>query len=102
MVSPLFSEPALIVDRTESFSVTEGEIAALECTVAGTPELTPRWYRNGVELASGKKYQITFAKMISSLKILTSERNDTGEYTFEVKNEVGTDTGKMHLTVLGL
>lgn len=102
MVSPLFPEPALIVDKTESFSVTEGDLAALECTVSGTPELKPKWFKNGVELSTGRKYRITFAKMISSLNILTSERDDTGEYMFEVKNEVGSDVSKMHLTVLGL
>lgn len=102
MVSPLFTEPAKIVDRTDSFSVTEGDVAALECTVSGTPELRQKWYKDGRELSSGRKYRITFAKTISSLNIMTSERDDSGEYTFEVQNEVGRDVGKMHLTVLGL
>ncbi|KAJ8416945.1 hypothetical protein AAFF_G00328230, partial [Aldrovandia affinis] len=93
-------EPASIVDKPESFSVTVGEPAAFECTVAGTPELKPKWFKDGVELSSGRKYKITFSKMISSLKVLSTEKGDTGEYTFQIKNEVGKDVCKMNLTVL--
>ncbi|XP_051980649.1 titin-like, partial [Xyrauchen texanus] len=93
-------EPAEIVDKTESISITAGETAALECTVSGTPELKPKWYKDGVELSSGRKYKISLSKMLSSLKILSTERSDTGEYTFEIKNEVGSDSCKMHLTVM--
>lgn len=89
------------MDKTESISVTAGDTAVLECTVSGTPELKPKWYKDGVELSSGRKYKITFSKMISSLKLLSTEKSDTGEYTFEIKNEVGSDSCKMHLTVLG-
>ncbi|KPP72549.1 titin-like, partial [Scleropages formosus] len=93
-------EPASIVDRPESFSVTAGDTAALEVTVAGTPELKPKWFKDGVELSSGKKYKITFSKMVSTLKVLSVESLDSGEYTFEIKNEVGCDLCKISLTVL--
>lgn len=89
------------MDKTESISVTAGETATLESTVSGTPELKPKWYKDGVELSSGRKYKITFSKMISSLKLLSTEKSDTGEYTFEIKNEVGSDSCKMHITVFG-
>lgn len=81
--------------------MTAGDIAALEVKVSGTPELKPKWFKDGVELSSGQKYKISFSKMISSLKVLSAEKVDTGEYTFEVKNEVGSDLTKLNLTVLG-
>ncbi|KAG9340908.1 hypothetical protein JZ751_020101, partial [Albula glossodonta] len=93
-------EPASIVDKPESFSVTAGDTATFECTVAGTPDLTPKWFKDGVELSPGRKYKITFSKMICSLKVLSAEKGDTGEYSFEIKNEVGKDVCKMNLTVL--
>ncbi|KAG9340901.1 hypothetical protein JZ751_020094, partial [Albula glossodonta] len=93
-------EPASIVDKQESFSVTAGEPATLECKVAGTPDLTPKWFKDGVELSTGRKYKITFSKMISSLKVLSAEKGDTGEYSFEIMNEVGKDVCKAFLTVL--
>lgn len=89
------------MDKTESVSVMAGDSTTFECTVSGTPELKPKWYKDGVELSSGRKYKITFSKMISSLKFLSTDRSDTGEYSFEIKNEVGSDSCKMHLTVLG-
>lgn len=96
-----FSEPAAILDKTESINVTAGDPAVLECTISGTPELKPKWYKDGMELSSGQKYKITFSKKISSLKVLSTDIGDTGDYTFEVSNEVGSDSCKMHLGVLG-
>lgn len=89
------------METPESFNVTAGETATLECTVTGTPELMVKWFKDGAELSSGKKYKVTFSKMVSSLKFFSTNRNDTGEYTFEVKNSVGRAVSKVHLTVLG-
>lgn len=89
------------MDKPDSLSVTAGDIAALEVQVRGTPELVPKWFKDGVELASGRKYKISFSRMISSLNVLSAEKMDSGEYTFEVMNEVGKDLSKINLTVLG-
>lgn len=89
------------MDKPDALSVTAGDIAALEVKVCGTPELTPKWFKDGVELASGRKYKISFSRMISSLNVLSAEKKDSGEYTFEVMNEVGKDLSKINLTVLG-
>ena len=97
----MIPEPAKIVDKPDALSVAAGDIAALEVKVCGTPELKPRWFKDGVELASGRKYQISFSQMISSLNVLSAEKKDSGEYTFEVMNEVGKDLSKINLTVLG-
>lgn len=97
----LSPEPAKIVDKPDALSVTAGDIAALEVKVCGTPELVPKWFKDGVELASGRKYKISFSRMISSLNVLSAEKVDSGEYTFEIMNEVGKDLSKINLTVLG-
>lgn len=89
------------MDSPESFNVKAGDSATLEVTVAGTPELKSKWFKDGVELSSGTKHKITFSKNISSLKVMSTERVDTGEYKFEVKNEVGSVSCKTTLTVLG-
>lgn len=97
----MIPEPAKIVDKPDTLSVTAGDIAALEVKVCGTPELTPKWFKDGIELASGRKYKISFSRMISSLNVLSAEKMDSGEYTFEIINEVGKDLSKINLTVLG-
>lgn len=89
------------MDKTESVGVAPGEPAVLECTVSGTPEFKTKWYKDGMELSSGPKYKITVSRTICSLKVLSTNNSDTGEYTFEVSNEVGSDSCQMHLGVVG-
>uniref|UniRef100_A0A7M4F4L3 Ig-like domain-containing protein n=1 Tax=Crocodylus porosus TaxID=8502 RepID=A0A7M4F4L3_CROPO len=68
--------------------VTAGDSCTLECTVDGTPELTARWFKDGNELSIDHKYKISFFNKVSGLKILNAGLEDSGEYTFEVKNSV--------------
>lgn len=96
-----FSEPATIVESLESLNAKAGDTATLEVTVSGTPELKTKWFKDGVELSSGSKYKITFSKMVSTLKVLSAGKGDTGEYSFEVQNEAGSVSCKTNLTVLG-
>ncbi|MEQ2170438.1 hypothetical protein GOODEAATRI_000278 [Goodea atripinnis] len=72
-------EPAMIVDKPDTLSVTAGDMAALEVKVCGTPELVPKWFKDGMELATGRKYKISFSQMISSLNVLSTEKLDSGE-----------------------
>lgn len=81
--------------------MTAGDPATLECTVAGTPELKARWIRHGKEMVSGKKYRVSFKNNVASLKFYSSEMADSGEYTFEVSNDVGSMKCQIPFTVLG-
>ncbi|XP_026502412.1 titin-like, partial [Terrapene carolina triunguis] len=87
--SVVIKEPAVILEKPEPMSVTAGDSFTLECTVGGTPELITKWSKDGRELQSGRKYQITFSNKVATLKVLSAEAGDRGLYTFEVKNEVG-------------
>uniref|UniRef100_A0A3Q0QQD4 Ig-like domain-containing protein n=1 Tax=Amphilophus citrinellus TaxID=61819 RepID=A0A3Q0QQD4_AMPCI len=98
----LSSEPPSFVKRLSNMTVILGGEVTLVVKVCGTPELIPKWFKDGVELASGRKYKISFSRMISSLNVLSAEKIDSGEYTFEVMNEVGKDLSKINLTVLGI
>uniref|UniRef100_A0A0S7EPU5 non-specific serine/threonine protein kinase n=2 Tax=Poeciliopsis prolifica TaxID=188132 RepID=A0A0S7EPU5_9TELE len=98
--SLIVTEPAKIVDKPETLSVTAGDMAALEVKVCGTPELVPKWFKDGMELATSGKYKISFSQMISSLNVLSTEKLDSGEYTFQVMNQVGKDLSKINLNVL--
>lgn len=81
--------------------VTAGDPAILEYTVAGTPELKTKWFKDGKALVSNKKYRISFKNNVAQLKFYTSELHDTGEITFEVSNDVGRSACTTTFSVIG-
>lgn len=94
-------EPARIVEPAESISVTAGDSATLECTISGSPDLKVKWFKDGKEMISGRKYKMTRKDNIATLKILSAEKGDTSEYKMEVSNKVGKDQSTCSVTVLG-
>uniref|UniRef100_A0A665TP19 Ig-like domain-containing protein n=1 Tax=Echeneis naucrates TaxID=173247 RepID=A0A665TP19_ECHNA len=96
-----YPEPARIVEPAESISVTAGDSATLECTISGSPELKVKWFKDGKEMISGRKYKMTLKDNIATMKILTAERGDTSEYKIEVSNKVGKAECTCSVTVLG-
>ncbi|OCT61202.1 hypothetical protein XELAEV_18047225mg [Xenopus laevis] len=93
-------EPARIVEKLELTQVIAGDTCSLECTVAGSPELVTKWYKNAKELKSDKKYSISFFNKTSTLKILLAEKGFSGAYTFEVMNDVGESSCTVSVDVL--
>ncbi|XP_048809113.1 titin-like [Lagopus muta] len=80
--------------------VTIGDACTLECKVAGTPELSTGWFKDGKELTSSQKYRITFVNKVSTLKIMDTEKEDGGLYTFAVQNDVGKSSCTASVEVL--
>lgn len=81
--------------------VTIGDACTLECKVAGTPQLSTGWFKDGKELTSSQKYRITFLNNVSTLKIMDAEKEDGGLYTFAVQNDVGKSSCTASVDVLG-
>lgn len=96
----IVKEPAKIIERAELIQVTAGDPATLEYTVSGTPELKPKWYKDGRPLVASKKYRISFKNNIAQLKFYSAELHDSGQYTFEISNEVGSSSCETTFTVL--
>ena len=81
--------------------MTAGESATLECIVSGSPELRVRWFKDGKEMISGRKYKMTVKENSAVLKILAADKGDTSEYKMEVSNKVGKDQCTCSVTVIG-
>uniref|UniRef100_A0A665TER9 Uncharacterized protein n=1 Tax=Echeneis naucrates TaxID=173247 RepID=A0A665TER9_ECHNA len=92
---------AEILDKAASISVTTGDSAMLVCTISGTPELKVKWFKDGKEMISGRKYKMTVKENMATLKILAAEKGDTSEYKMEVSNKVGKDQCTCSVTVDG-
>lgn len=89
------------MEKPEPLTVTTGNPFTLECLVAGTPELSAKWFKDGRELSAGSRHHITFVRNLASLKIPSAEMNDKGLYTFEVGNSVGKSSCTVSVHISG-
>lgn len=81
--------------------MTAGDSATLECRVSGSPDLKVKWFKDGKEMTSGRKYKMTLKEDAAILKILTADKGDSSEYKMEVSNKVGKDQCACTVTVIG-
>lgn len=81
--------------------MTAGDSATLECRISGSLDLKVKWFKDGKEVISGRKYKMTVKDNTAILKILTADKGDTSEYRMEVSNKVGKDHCICSVTVIG-
>lgn len=96
------AEPAQIIEKAKSVKVTERDPVTLECTVAGTPELHVKWFKDGKQLMPSRYYTMSFDNNVARFRIESVMKNDSGAYTFRIENDFGSSTCEAVLTVLGL
>uniref|UniRef100_A0A674JUN3 Ig-like domain-containing protein n=1 Tax=Terrapene triunguis TaxID=2587831 RepID=A0A674JUN3_9SAUR len=79
----LVQEPAQIIEKTKSVKVTEKDPVTLECTVAGTPELKLKWFKDGKQLLPSRYYTMSFDSNVASFRIESVMKEDSGTYAFK-------------------
>lgn len=96
-----FLEPPQIIEKPEVINVTTGDPVSFDCKVTGTPELKVKWTKDGKELVPSRQHILSFANNVSSLKIQSAQKEDKGQYVFEVANHINVATCKVELVVVG-
>uniref|UniRef100_A0A3B4TDK7 Ig-like domain-containing protein n=1 Tax=Seriola dumerili TaxID=41447 RepID=A0A3B4TDK7_SERDU len=92
--------PPQITEKPEVIRVTVGDPVSLDCRVTGSRELRVKWMKDGRELQSIRQHKLSFENNVSSLKIQSAQREDEGEYVFEVANHISSCTCKVKVIVL--
>lgn len=72
-----------------------------ECKVAGTPEISVHWFRDGAEIHQSVKHKMSFFKSVATLEIRQVSENDSGKYFCEARNEAGSESCTFELEVKG-
>jgi len=72
----------------------------LQCKIAGgEPTASIHWYKDNKELYEGKRYQLTYAKDVATLRFADTSVNDSGSYRCEAVNKLGRVDTACKLTV---
>lgn len=75
-----------------------GETTVLECMASGSPKPKLTWTKDGGPLYATERHFFTAGNQL--LIIVHSQITDSGVYTCEMSNTLGTERGSSHLTVI--
>lgn len=81
--------------------VTVGDPVSLDCKVTGSPELKVKWMKDGKELQSIRQHKLSFENTTSSLRVQSAQKEDEGEYVFQVANHISSCSCTVTVIVLG-
>ncbi|XP_066015791.1 hemicentin-1-like isoform X2 [Pocillopora verrucosa] len=79
-----------IVTHPQNITTREGQNVTLYCNATGSPVPTISWYKNGYPI--NNSFSTIFSPSHEQLTIRNVNRIDSGDYTCQAKNRVGTDT----------
>lgn len=75
-----------------------GETTVLECMASGSPKPKLTWFKDNGPLYATERHFFTAGNQL--LIIVHSQLSDSGDYTCEMSNTLGTERGSSHLTVI--
>lgn len=91
--------PAKILNKPQSLTVEEGDLARFECDVYGEPAPSITWLREGAVIGSSARHHIVSTQHNSHLEISAVESSDEGSYTVLVENVEGKQEAYFTLTI---
>ncbi|XP_030829655.1 twitchin isoform X2 [Strongylocentrotus purpuratus] len=92
--------PKLDIGSLEDIKVKGGEKFEINLPLTGFPTPTATWELGSSPVKESGRVLVTTARTYTKLKVDSAERQDAGRYTITVKNDSGSDTARVKVTVI--
>uniref|UniRef100_A0A3P9Q083 Ig-like domain-containing protein n=1 Tax=Poecilia reticulata TaxID=8081 RepID=A0A3P9Q083_POERE len=79
----------------------EGKLVKIEGRVSGSQPVSVSWFKDGKEIHSSDKYDISFKSNVAVLCIKSSQVTDSGRYSCQASNEAGRASCDVTVGILG-
>ncbi|XP_067124006.1 muscle M-line assembly protein unc-89-like, partial [Centruroides vittatus] len=97
---PRDHEVPVLTGKLEDVEVSEGASAMLELKATGYPRPKITWFKGKEELTAGERYKHLFeGRDTYTLVIKKVQKNDSGQYSATLKNDMGEINSSCQLTV---
>lgn len=91
--------PAKIINKPQSRTVNEGDLARFNCDVDGDPAPSITWIHDGAVITSSARHHIFSTQFDSHLEISSVTMADEGSYMVLVENAAGKQEAHFTLTI---
>lgn len=95
-------EPPYFVEKPQSQDVVPNARVQFKALVKGTVPMQIKWFKESKELLSGATRSVWKDDTSSVLELFSAKTSDSGTYTCQISNDVGTATCKANLFVKGV
>lgn len=85
-----------------SYLMLPGESARLHCRLKGSPVIQVTWFKNNKELHESNTIRMSFVNSEAVLDITNVKVEDSGSYSCEAVNDVGSDSCSAEIVIKGL
>ena len=83
-------EPPEVISPLTDETFKAPHPATLQCTInPGKPSAKTKWFKDGKELYSGSKYEMSYSRQDAQLVVYDTDTGDAGKYKCEATNEMG-------------
>uniref|UniRef100_A0A8C9KUB9 Ig-like domain-containing protein n=1 Tax=Serinus canaria TaxID=9135 RepID=A0A8C9KUB9_SERCA len=95
-------KPPYFVEKPQSQEVVPNARVQFKALVKGSTPLQIKWFKDSQELLSGASRSVWKDDTSSVLELFSARTSDSGSYTCQISNDVGTATCKATLFVKGV
>lgn len=95
-----YVKPWIDLSAMQDLVVCAGQTIKFDVPIRGAPTPTIKWGINNKTVTTSEHIDIFSTRTITTLEIAFSKRSDSGQYTLEVSNELGTARARANVKVV--